>query len=372
MTMLWLTVALMTGASVLVVLASLARSRPAVGGPADVAVYRDQIDEIARDRARGLIDEGEAESARTEVARRLLAASERAEPEAADGGLRRRRRRVAAVAALVVIPAIALGLYGRLGTPELPDLPLAARKSEKPDGDRLGDLVARVETELAKNPNDGRGWAVVAPIYLKLGRAGEAASAYWKAIRLLGSTPDREADLGEALLVGAGGVVTDEARQAFERSVAGDQPSVKGAFYLARAAKQEGDVAGAVARLKPLLAKAPEDAPYIDPLKEELQRLADVPALPRPTAEQAEAVKTPEQRMAFIRKMVDGLAVRLAAEGGDVGDWLRLVNARAALGDVAEAREALGRARQRFAADAKATVRLEALALGLGLEGKGA
>lgn len=370
MTMLWLTVALMTGASVLIVLASLARSRPAVGGPADVAVYRDQIDEIARDRARGLIDESEAESARTEVARRLLAASERVEPDVADGGLR--RRRIAAVAALIVIPAIALGTYGRLGTPDLPDMPLAARKSDKPDGDRLGDLVARVETELAKNPEDGRGWAVVAPIYLKLGRAGEAASAYWKAIRLLGSTPDREADLGEALLVGAGGVVTDEAREAFERSVAGDQPSVKGAFYLARAAKQDGDVAGAVARLKPLLAKAPEDAPYLDPLKEELQRLADVPALPRPTPEQADAVKTPEQRMAFIRTMVDGLAARLASDGGDLGDWLRLVNARAALGDMAEAREALGRARQRFATDVKATVRLEALALGLGLEGRGA
>lgn len=372
MTALWLIFALMTGAAVFVVLGSLARSHPhaADGPPADAAVYRDQIDEIARDRARGLIDEREAEGARTEVARRLIAASDRTESDADTGSTA--RRRIAAAVALVVVPAIALGGYATLGKPDLPDLPLAARNSEKPDAQNLADLAMRVESALEKNPDDVRGWSVAAPLYMRLGRADDAARAFANVIRLAGSTPEREADLGEALIAAADGVVTGRAREALERSVAGDQPSVKGALYLARAAEQDGDVAGALARLKPLLAKAREGAPYLDALKDEFQRLADVPPLPMPTGEAAEAVKTPEDRMALVRQMVDGLGERLETQGGDLGEWLRLVRARAALGDTEKARQALASAREKFGGDGRAAVRLDALALGLGLEGRGA
>lgn len=373
MTALWLIFALMTGAAVLVVLGALARGRTQeAAGEADAAVYRDQIDEIARDEARGLIDKREAEGARAEVARRLLAAGA---AEAGRGSQSTARRRAAAAAALVVVPAVALGGYGVLGAPDLPDLPLAARKNERPDGQNLAGLIARVETELARNPNDGRGWAVVAPIYLKLGRADDAARAFGNAIRLLGATPEREADLGEALAVAADGVVTGPAREAFERSVAGDAPSVKGSFYLARAAEQDGDMAGAVARLKPIIAKAPDDAPYLEALKGELQRIAGVPSMPMPSEAEAAGAKSGEERLAMIRAMVDRLGERLGAESEgapDVGEWLRLVNARAVLGDTDKAKEALGRARQKFAGDDRASTRLEALALGLGLEGRGA
>ncbi|MFC3692024.1 c-type cytochrome biogenesis protein CcmI [Chenggangzhangella methanolivorans] len=369
---LWLIFAVMTGAAVFVVLGSLARSRTAGadGSEADAAVYRDQIDEIARDRSRGLIDEREAESARVEVARRLIAASERGgdAPASASTG----RRRIAAALSLVAIPAIGLGVYASLGKPNLPDLPLAARKTEAPDGANVADLAARVETALAKNPNDGRGWSVIAPIYLRLGRPADAATAYANAIRLLGATPDREANLGEALFAAADGVVTAQARAAFERSVEGPQPSIKGTFYLARAAEQDGDLAGAFSRLKLMFANAPQDAPYLEALKEEFQRMADVPALQLPTGDEAATLKTPEEREAFIRKMVEGLDQRLSADGGDLGEWLRLVRSRVALGEVDKARDALAKAREKFGADGRAAVRLEALALGLGLEGRGA
>ncbi len=371
-TALWLTFAVMTGAAVFVVLGSLARSRSSAadGAEADAAVYRDQIDELARDRSRGLIDEREAESARVEVARRLIAASERMgdAPVSASVG----RRRIAAVVSLVAIPAIGLGVYTSLGKPDLPDLPLASRKTDAPDGTNVADLTARVESALAKNPNDGRGWSVIAPIYMRLGRPQDAATAYSNTMRLLGATPEREANFGEALFAAADGVVTEQARAAFERSVRGPEPSIKGAFYLARAAEQDGDLPGAFARLKPIFANAPEDAPYLDALKEEFQRMADVPALQLPTGDEASALKTPEEREAFIRKMVEGLDQRLAAEGGDLGEWLRLVRSRVAIGEADKARAALARAREKFGADGRAAVRLEALALGLGLEGRGA
>src|SRR5438128_399386 len=121
---LWLVFALMTAAAIFAVLWPLGRVRTPAAEGNDIAVYRDQLEEIARDRAAGLIGEAEAEAARVEVSRRLIAAADtmHAASNVAGGRL---RRRVAALAALIVIPLIAAGLYLTLGSPELPGQPLA-------------------------------------------------------------------------------------------------------------------------------------------------------------------------------------------------------------------------------------------------------
>src|ERR1043165_1607831 len=116
---LWFVLAMMTAAAIFAVLWPLARTRAATSGGSDLAVYRDQLDEIARDRAGGLIGEAEAEAARVEGSRRLIAAADRTEAEpSAAGGMS--RRRIAAAAVLVAMPLIAAGLYLTLGSPELP------------------------------------------------------------------------------------------------------------------------------------------------------------------------------------------------------------------------------------------------------------
>src|SRR3954452_4302184 len=123
---LWLLFGLMTAAAIFAVLWPLGRVRTPQAGGNDVAVYRDQLDEIARDRATGLIGEAEAEAARVEVSRRLIAAADTAQaaPVAPGGSF---RRRLAGVAALVVVPLIVVCLYLTLGSPELPGQPLASR-----------------------------------------------------------------------------------------------------------------------------------------------------------------------------------------------------------------------------------------------------
>src|SRR2546429_9001599 len=80
---LWFVLALMTAAAVLTVLWPLVRSERNRRAGSDLAVYRDQLEEIARDRAAGRIGEGEAEAAQVEVSRRLIAA---ADAEAAGPG----------------------------------------------------------------------------------------------------------------------------------------------------------------------------------------------------------------------------------------------------------------------------------------------
>src|ERR1700681_86064 len=125
---LWFLFALMTALAVFAVLWPLGRSREPAPSGSDVAVYRDQLQEIDRDRAAGLIPEEEAQAARVEVSRRLLSAADAAEAETRGSpGADLWRRRAAALAALIVLPLGAGGLYLSLGSPALARQALANR-----------------------------------------------------------------------------------------------------------------------------------------------------------------------------------------------------------------------------------------------------
>jgi cytochrome c-type biogenesis protein CcmH len=371
---LWFAMGLMTAAAIFAVLWPLGRRSPPRSG-SDLAVYKDQLDEVARDQASGIIGEREAEAARVEISRRLLAAADAMPVVPAAGA--ELRRRIAAVAALVLMPLGAIGAYLALGAPLVPGQPHAERQRVQSDQRPIAELVARVETHLEQNPEDGRGWEVLAPVYVRLGRFDDAVKARRNALRLLGANAVREADLGEALAGLASGIVTAEARAAFERALAHDPNSFKARFFLGLAAEQDGRRADAAAMWRSLLAASPPDAPWLALLRESLARVdPDAastlgPSAPAPSAEDIAAAGqlSPEQRSEMVRSMVERLAARLAREGGDVEGWLRLLRAYMVLGDRDKARAAAADARKALASEPDKLRRVDELIKGLGLEG---
>src|SRR5580692_3639024 len=177
---LWFVFALMTAAAIFAVLWPLGhRGRPPNDG-SETTVYKDQLEEVDRDLAAGLIGSSEAEAARVEISRRLLAAADHQRDPPAASSLR--LRRFATVLALAGLPVISLALYLPLGSPRLGDFPLAHRTRMPAATQSLDDLVAQVEAHLEKNPTDGRGWNVLAPVLARLGRYDEAARAYRNSI----------------------------------------------------------------------------------------------------------------------------------------------------------------------------------------------
>ena len=367
---LWLVLALMTAAAVFAVLWPLARSRPPRSG-SDVAVYRDQLDEVRRDRAAGRIGESEAQAAEAEVSRRLIAAAdaEAARPRTVPVGALTKRRRAVAGAALVLLPLGAVAFYLLVGSPSLPGQPMSSRITA--EGGTLESLIAKVELRLATNPNDGRGWEVIAPIYLRLGRFEDAVKARRNSLALNGSSADRWADLGEALVAAASGVVTAEAKQAFDSAVELDGAHIKARFYLGMAAEQDGRIDLAVAIWKKLLADAPPDAPWAMPLRKEIARLTGDKPATELTDEQIDAVGdfSPEQRLAMIQGMVARLAERLSKDGSDLNGWLRLMRSYMVLGERDKALAAASDARRAMAADPDKLRQIDELVKGLGLEG---
>jgi len=370
---LWLMLAAMTSVAVLAVLWPLGRRPREVAAGNDLAVYRDQIDEIDRDRAAGLIGAAEAEAARTEVSRRLLAAAEAAAQRKPDLGGGTARRRVAAVIALIALPAGAGGFYLMTGSPHLPGQPLAERVATPPEQRSLQSLVAQVEAHLDRNPEDGRGWEVLAPVYMRAGRFADAVKARRNALRLNGSSAARESDLGEALMAAANGVVTAEARASFERALAHDPRDFKARFFIGLAAEQDGRPEQAAALWRKLIAEAPAEAGWVDYVKQSLARLQQGPAdnAPSPTAADlaAAGALSDEQRRDMARGMVDRLAERLKTDGSDLDGWERLVRSYSVLGEAEKARQAAADARRALGADPDKLRRLDQFLEQLGLKG---
>jgi cytochrome c-type biogenesis protein CcmH len=364
--LIWMVFAAMTGAAALLLLAPLARRRSAGAAVAqsatDAAFYRAALADIDRDAARGLIGPAEAAAARAEAARRLLRSADAAPvgPYQPDGAAR--RRRIAAVMALGLVPAVALAVYSVTGSPNLPGRPLAERRAADPQAVDLDDAVARIEAHLSRNPTDGAGFEVIAPVYLRLGRLDDAARAFAASARLNGETADRLANYGEALAAVAGGIVTAGALAQFDRAAAIDPAHPKARYYQALAREQDGDRAGAAAILETLLAGAPADAGWAPAVRERLAMIRGAPAGAEAIAALPEA-----DRNAAIRGMVERLGQRLATNGGVLEDWSRLVRARMVLGEKDEAGRALVEARRALAGDPAAAAPLDALAREFGL-----
>jgi cytochrome c-type biogenesis protein CcmH len=365
--MFWVILALMTGVTVFAVIWPLAQAKEAVRSGSDVEVYRDQLDELERDLKAGTIGKNEAEAARVEIARRLLAAADaaKAQPVEDHPATTARFRRAAIVAVLLLLPLGAISLYLRLGSPELAsDYSPVVRSSPSDQQTAIESMVGKVEAHLQKNPRDGRGWEVLAPVYLQLGRYSDSVRAWRSALLLLGETAERQANLGEALVAEANGVVTDEANNAFVRAVTLDKTAVSARYYLGVAAEQDGKREEAAKIWRDLIAGAPEGASWLTDVRTALARVEGAPGSPSrgPTAEQMAAAMTqsPDQQTAMIRGMVDGLAARLKQDGSDLDGWVRLVRSYKVLGESDKAQAAVNDAQQALQNDPEKRKRLDA------------
>jgi cytochrome c-type biogenesis protein CcmH len=446
---LWFILVIMTAAALAAVAWPLARGRAPTSGVSDLAVYRDQLEEIERDRADGRIGHDEFEAARIEVSRRLLgAAASAGEAEARP----HRSRRVAALAgAVIALPLVAVPFYALRGSPGVP----AARLIKCPDEDgnaliscleqhiaedpddgrlwesiapgylqaeRYGDAVkairnalkllgatARREADLgialeaaaggaatpdstaafqraaalaeqyiAAHPREGEAWEWIAPLYLKLKRFDAAITARRKALALLGSTAEREVNLGTVMMTAARGTITADAKAAFERAAAMDPGNIRAMFALSVAAQQAGNDAEAIRILHELIAKAPPNAPWLPLVRSQLARIAPgaapPPAASGPTAGEVAAAQdmTPEARAQFIRSMVERLASRLHEDGSDVDGWLRLLRAYRVMGERDKAKTAANEAREALTREPDKLKQLEDGLRSLSLDGQDA
>ena len=362
--LLWIIFAILTAALLAVILRPLASPARPQKEEAALAVYRDQLAELDREVAAGLIAQAEAELARSEITRRLLKAD--AARRAAFDGDAPRLRRQALMVSIVAIPALAVMFYLARGSPGLSGLPYAERMANAEANRDIDALILKVERHLAQNPKDAAGWRVLAPAYRALGRYDAAANAFGQALAYGKPDADLLADFGEATVMAAQGVVTKAAADSFAASLKLDAGHVKARYFHALALFQDGKREAALAEWRSMLADAPVGAPWRIFVE---NRIADAAAPPKLDDKQIAAAQAMNEteRTAMISSMVEGLAERLSRNGADLEGWLRLARARAILGDRVKATEALSRAGEIFKDDRSALARIEQARIALQL-----
>jgi cytochrome c-type biogenesis protein CcmH len=355
-----MTLWLLGGALTLLVLALLLAPllRPG-GGSAkrldyDLEVYKDQLAELERDAARGLIGAAEAQAARIEIQRRILAAANA--PAAAQPA---RSRPALAVALMIALglPFAGGAVYLALGRPGLPSQ--SAGRDALPSDPAVAKRLGELEAKARANPTSLADRLALAEYEFENRRFRSAAESYRIALALSNGRGDIAGLYGEALTRAAGGLVTEPARKAFAAALAADANDVRANFFLGLADSQAGKARAALERWLRLEAASPADAGWLPTLRQEMARVAreadiDLPALRRelklesrgPTQKDIDEAEklSPEQRMQMIRGMVATLEARLRENPKDLEGWKRLGRAWSVLNEHAKAAEALRRA----------------------------
>lgn len=372
--LIWVVFSVLTAGVVGALLWSYRRAQEVGSGAtdADVAVYADQLQQIDADRSKGLLSEADAQSARAEVGRRLLNRAAQADASVTGSRPAQGSDRVV-LAAVISIPVIALALYARLGSPGLPDVPHYGRSTEQAAGSQVDAMIARVEQQLREAPEDGHGWDVVGPVYLRMERYGQAAEAFANANRLLGETPKRLAGFVQAEILANNGLVSANAKAAAERLLALEPGRLDGRMWLALAKEQDGQYQQALVDYRALLA-APQMTPAMISAIEHrisaVEKLARGETVEPPIAgfgSDKGVTAAPAGQQAMIEGMVARLAARLETDGKDPAGWAQLMRSYIVMGRNDEAAKALADARKALSGDAGGLETVNAAAAELGL-----
>lgn len=354
----WIFAALLTIAACLAVLLPAMSGRVSASADADhdLTVYQDQLAELERDVERGVIDPQEAAEARAEIGRRILKISGEKQMAATSSQI----GKVIATCAVLMVPLASWGVYSVTGSPDLPSQPLEARLSKDPSESSIEELIARAEKHLVANPQDARGWEVLAPIYYRVGRFQDSVTAWRSAISINGQNAAREIGLADALTAEAGGVIVADARQAYERALRLEPGNPKARFALAAALSQEGRVEEAQKALRELLADLPADSPWRGAIN---QALAS-------TNGDDGNLTSDNAQSEMIENMVAGLDQRLREQPQDPAGWQRLIHSYVVLGRMEQAKDALARGLEALGADSEAGKQLSAFAADRGVSAK--
>ena len=249
--------------------------------------------------------------------------------------------------------------------------------------------IADLELRLTRNSRDAEAWRALGWAFFQSGRFAESATAYRRDADLEPNRAESWSALGEALVMAGPGNVPADANAAFRTALRHDPKDPRARYFLAVAKDMAGDHRAAVNDWLALLEESPADAPWYGDVRKAIERVAArdkidvsarlsalkpvatpqgsaVDAIPGPTPDQMRAAaQLPKgQQDAMVTGMVEGLAVKLKTDPGNVDGWIMLIRSRVQLGQEREARQAL---RAAMSANPSQADRLRAAADVLGI-----
>jgi cytochrome c-type biogenesis protein CcmH len=282
--------AAMVAAAVAWVLVPLLRQRRQAGPDPEatnLAVLRDQVAELDADLARGTLTPERYDQAKLELERRVL--DEVAPAPGAAGATPAASSAWAAAILGAAIPVAAVALYLAVGTPAMlvAQTPGASGPQHEVTADQLEAMVAKLAAHVEKNPDDVKGWSLLARSYYVMARYPEAVRAYERAAVLAPRDTDLLADYADALGMTQGRSLHGKPLEIVERALAIDPDHWKALALAGTAAFERKDYRGAIAYWERLKRVVPADSQIgqsVDASIAEARELGGAPAAKAPKA----------------------------------------------------------------------------------------
>jgi len=206
---------------------------------ANLDILRDELRELESNRDEGSLSKSDFEQARRELQRRLL---EEVQPlENSTPAMPRSSAKHTAIALLVALPLAAAGGYALLGNPQALD-PMHTQARMSPQ--EIDGLLQRLVDRLKANPDDTKGWIVLARSYKALGRFAESAEAFARVGPALDSEAALLADYADALAQANGGRFDGKPDELLARALKIDPNDPQTLFTAGAAASERQDFAG--------------------------------------------------------------------------------------------------------------------------------
>ncbi|HAB38290.1 MAG TPA: c-type cytochrome biogenesis protein CcmI [Rhodobacteraceae bacterium] len=354
----------------------------------DLDVYRDQLKEVDRDLARGILAEADAERVRIEVSRRILSADTSLRNETST--LKCHSGPIAATMLSLSILAGSYSIYMHLGAPGYGDLALTDRiklaeelrakrprqqtaevgsAAKLPVGPPISPdyvtLVQKLRETVGNRPNDLQGQILLVQSEAQLGNfvAAHVAQARVIELKKWTATATDYSEYADLLILAAGGYVSPEAETVLEQALKMDPSNGTAGSYFGLMMAQTGRPDTALRIWDQLLRTSSQNSPWVSPIELQIDEIAvragvnySRPAVPIESGPSAAAIEaasemSPTERLEMIQGMVSGLSERLANDGGPVEDWARLISSLAVLGQMDEARTVFEKAQLAFKED---------------------
>ena len=312
-------------------------------------LYEARISEIEKDLELGRLDTVSAEAAKTEEARRLIKTLENSKSLSVSSG-----NRMIIIFAALFLPALSIPVYLNIGTIEATS-PIQLASQNDAEQPTMEELLVIAEKQLAKDPDDIRGWKAIVPVYMRLQRYDDAEKAYNNIIRVEGRKPETLMRLADVYIEKNQGQIDEQARSIIAEVLVADANNANAKFYSGMVQLQQNNLDEARRIWQGMVDNSKGTENWLPTLKariKELDALENQPnlevqnSLPQPDSDTLEAAQdmTPKEREIMINQMVSGLDERLRDDPDDKQGWERLINAYMVLGRKEDALDAIQRA----------------------------
>jgi cytochrome c-type biogenesis protein CcmH len=258
MTMFWIICAVLLLIALLFVIVPLLRNttpgNTVVRDAANLEILRDQMAEMDADLANGLLTPERYEQGKRELQSRLL--DEVKQPQGGSAGARNPHKALAAAIA-VLLPALAIGLYLKLGN-ENAFLPQDKMHSADGFGMLSDDAVKKLQDKLNKHPEDPEGWLLLARSYANMERFAESAQAYSKLTQLVPDEAQLWADYADSVAMTQDQSLLGAPSKLLDKALSLDPNNPKALALAGSADMERGDYPAAIRHWTTLLGQLPD------------------------------------------------------------------------------------------------------------------